>query len=111
MRQAPEPEAPTATAPPAAAGTGLTPGPDHVDREVVVAGVSADPGAQEGPGPEIRIDTPWEGYDELDAQQVIATLADASPEKLAVVRLYEAANRNRETVLGEIDRRLSATSS
>jgi len=39
---------------------------------------------------------------------VNAQLADAGPETLAIVRLYEGANRNRVTVLDAVDRRLAA---
>jgi hypothetical protein len=84
--------------------------PEHVDREAVVVAVSADPGADEGPGPQIHIDEPWTGYGELNVKQVNAELADASPAMLAIVRLYESVNRNRSTVLDAIDRRLAAVS-
>ena len=79
------------------------------DREAVVVAQSADPGATSGgPGAQIRVDEPWDGYGELTAKQVIAELPAASPAVLAVVRMYEAAHRNRRTVIGDVDRRLAS---
>lgn len=46
------------------------------------------------------------GYDELPAKDVIAMLPSFSKEMLAKVREYEAANKNRVTVLREIDEML-----
>jgi hypothetical protein len=81
---------------------------DHVSREAVLVAESADAGAGDGAGAQIRVAEPWEGYDKLTAKEVNDRLATASPESLGVARLYEAANRNRVTVLREIDRRLAA---
>ena len=110
----PDPPAPAraSEAAPAAAPAAAVPDaePEHVDREAVVVAVSADPGADEGPGAQIHIGEPWAGYRELNVKQVNAQLADASPETLAIVRLYESVNRNRSTVLDAIDRRLAAVS-
>jgi hypothetical protein len=98
---APAPASPPAPEPPPQAE-------DHVSREAVVVAESADAGAEDGAGAQIRIGEPWEGYGKLTAKQVNDRLATASPESLAVARLYETANRNRVTVLKEIDRRLAA---
>jgi hypothetical protein len=95
--------APAATAQPAAPAAAV----DHVDREAVVVAESSDPGAADGAGAQIRIGEPWKGYGKLTAKEVNDRLATASPESLAVARLYETANRNRVTVLKEIDRRLA----
>jgi hypothetical protein len=87
-----------------------TPGPvtaRAVDREATVVAESADAGAAGGAGAQIRIAEPWKGYGSLTAKEVNRRLATESPEALAVARLYEAANRNRVTVLKEIDHRLS----
>lgn len=81
---------------------------DHVSREAVVVAESADAGAAEGAGPQITVGEPWKGYGSLTAKEVNDRLAAASPESLALARLYESANRNRVTVLREIDRRLAA---
>jgi UDP-glucose 4-epimerase len=43
------------------------------------------------------------GYDEMPAKDVIAMLPSFSKEMLAKVRDYEVANKNRVTVLREID--------
>lgn len=112
--QSPEPAAAAAPVPtPAAAAEPVAPEPDepaedHVSREAVVVAESADAGAEDGAGAQIRIGEPWEGYGKLTAKEVNGRLATASPESLAVARLYEAANRNRVTVLKEIDRRMAA---
>ena len=82
--------------------------PDHVDREAVVVAESADDGAAGGAGAQIRIGEPWEGYSSLTVKEINEQLATAGPEALAVARLYETANRNRVTVIKEIDRRLAA---
>ena len=107
----PEPPVPTpAAAAPAAAepADATQPAADHVDREAVVVAESADAGAADGAGAQIRIGEPWKGYGSLTAKEVNDRLAAASPESLAVARLYETAHRNRVTVLREIDRRLAA---
>lgn len=97
------PLAPPAPQPPAAEPSE----PEHVDREAVVVHESADAGAAAGAGAQIRVDEPWDGYRKLTAKDVTAQLATADAATLAVVRLYESANRNRSTVLAEIDRRLA----
>jgi len=81
---------------------------DHVDREAVLVAESADAGAADGAGAQIRIGEPWKGYASLTAKEVNDRLATAGPAALAVARLYESTNRNRVTVLREIDRRLRA---
>lgn len=81
------------------------PEPEHVDREAVVVAESADAGAADGAGAAIRVGEPWQGYSRLNAKDVTAQLATADAATLAVVRLYETANRKRRTVLDEIDRR------
>lgn len=109
--RAQQPAAAASPPPPAAAASSrpaaAPPEPDHVDREAVVVAESADAGAAGGAGAQIRIAEPWDGYSRLTAKDVTAQLATADPAMLAVVRLYEAAHRNRSTVLAEIDRRLA----
>ena len=103
------PPAPAA-APPAPAPRAAPPEPAepaHVDRDAVVVAESADAGAAGGVGAEIRVDEPWEGYSGLTVKEVTAQLATADRATLAVVRLYESANRNRSTVLADIDRRIA----
>lgn len=105
---APPPPAAAAPAPPPSRPAAAPPEPAHVDREAVVVAESADAGAADGPGAQIRIDEPWDGYSHLKARDVTAQLATADPATLAVVRLYESSHRKRRTVLAEIDRRLAA---
>lgn len=115
--QSPDPAAAGAPVPtPAAAAEPVAsepdgPADDHVSREAVLVAESADAGAEDGAGPQIRIGEPWEGYGKLTAKEVNDRLAVASPESLAIARMYEAAHRNRITVLREIDRRLAAAGS
>jgi hypothetical protein len=87
------------------------PEPEHVDRDAVVVAEFADAGAEDGAGAQVRVDEPWDGYSQMKAKDVTAQLATADPAMLAVVRLYETSNRNRRTVLAEIDRRLATTGS
>lgn len=113
--QSPEPSAAAATVPtPAAAApadASPEPAAEPVSREAVLVAESADAGAADGAGAQIRIDEPWKGYGKLTAKEVNDRLATASPESLAVARLYETAHRNRVTVLKAIDRRLAAAGS
>ena len=68
---------------------------------------SADAGAADGAGAQIRVGEPWNGYGSLTAREIIDRLAAATAETLAVARLYETTHRNRVTVIREIDRRLA----
>jgi hypothetical protein len=49
---------------------------------------------------------PIEGYDELTVEEVSGRLDALSPEELREVRDYEERNKNRETVLEQLDRRI-----
>src|SRR5215204_1209516 len=49
---------------------------------------------------------PIEGYDELTVEEVSARLDALSAEELREVRDYEERNKNRETVLEQLDRRI-----
>lgn len=49
---------------------------------------------------------PLEGYDQLNADEVSGRISGLSVEELRVVRDYEERNKNRETVLGQLDRRI-----
>ena len=44
-----------------------------------------------------------EGYDDLNARKAVASLADLGKEDLLVVKEYEAATKNRKTVLKAVD--------
>src|SRR5215204_1660340 len=49
---------------------------------------------------------PIEGYDDLSVEEVSARLGALSAEDLREVRDYEERNKNRETVLEQLDRRI-----
>ena len=50
-------------------------------------------------GAEVRVAAPWEGYEQMSAADVVQRLADADETTRAAVRLYEAANQEREAIL------------
>ena len=56
-------------------------------------------GAEGGPGPELHVDEPWEGYAGMRLDEVLARLENATDAELAVVRMYEAQHENRQAVL------------
>jgi hypothetical protein len=70
----------------------------------------ADAGVEEGAGPQVTVDEPWEGYAQLRAEEVIARLAQADAAQLAAVELYESAKRGRRSVLAEVKRQLQSGS-
>ena len=49
---------------------------------------------------------PIEGYDELTVEEVSERLGALSAEELREVRDYEEHNKNRETILEQLDRRI-----
>lgn len=53
---------------------------------------------------------PIAGYDELNVEEVGKSLDSLSAQELQEVREYEKANKNRETVIGQIDRKLKPAS-
>ena len=105
---APEPVAPP---PPPAEPAVPEPPPAHVSREATLVDAFADPGAEEGAGATVHVEEPWDGYARLTANDVVARLAASGPEELAAVALYEAAHRDRKTVLAAAERRLREASS
>jgi hypothetical protein len=98
---APEPAPPPPGGGPAPAVT-----PRHVSEEPQFVEAFAEPGAEEGAGAAVHVEEPWKGYGQMTANEVIARLADASPEELAGVALYEARHRARRTVLTASERQL-----
>ena len=80
--------------------------PVHVSEEPVLVEELAEPGAEQGAGPEIHVDPPWDGYERMNAKQVIDRLAAADPAALAAVQLYEGTNRRRQTVMNAVRRGL-----
>ena len=53
---------------------------------------------------------PIEGYDELTVEEVNGRLGALSTEDLRVVRDYEERNKNRDTILEQLDRRIRTNS-
>src|SRR5215216_1469437 len=53
---------------------------------------------------------PIEGYDELTVEEITARLRSLSAEDLREVRDYEERNKNRETILEQLDRRIRSGS-
>jgi hypothetical protein len=91
-----EPDVPTADAPPAVPDELI---PDHVDEETVLVAEVAEEGAEDGAGAELRVDPPWEGYDEMTAADIRDRLAAATAVEAAAVELYESTGKNRRTVI------------
>jgi hypothetical protein len=53
---------------------------------------------------------PIEGYDELTVEEISGRIGNLSTEELREVRDYEERNKNRETVLEQLDRRIRSGS-
>jgi signal transduction histidine kinase len=53
---------------------------------------------------------PIESYDELTVEEISGRLGDLSGEDLRVVRDYEERNKNRDTILEQLNRRIRASS-
>lgn len=82
--------------------------PDHVDEEVVLVAEVAEQGAEDGAGPEIRVDEPWDGYDEMTATEIRDRLSAANAVLAAAVDLYEATHKSRRTVIEAAERALKS---
>lgn len=80
--------------------------PAHVSEEPALVEELAEPGAEDGAGPEIHIAEPWDGYTEMNAKQVIERLTSATPAELAAVQLYESSHRHRQTIVNAVQRAL-----
>ena len=52
-----------------------------------------------GPGPEIHVAEPWDGYDAMTEDAVLERLVGADPTLRAAVRLYESTHGGRRQVL------------
>ena len=53
---------------------------------------------------------PIESYDELTVEEISGRLGDLSGEDLRVVRDYEERNKNRDTILEQLDRKIRSGS-
>jgi diacylglycerol O-acyltransferase / wax synthase len=103
-----------AGAPPAAVDEGPLPVLDEFeahahgpDREATLVAESAELEAADGPGPELRVEEPWEGYRRMTAPEIAERLAGAPEAVAAVVRLYEGQHRRRQQVLRATERALA----
>jgi hypothetical protein len=118
-----EPVGPTVEEPPAPARTVARPTPPprdpapppapetavelrHVDEGATVVAEFAEGGAEDGAGAEVELDEPWEGYDRLQADDLVKRLAGASSETLAAVALYERSSRDRPSVVAAAEEQL-----
>ena len=81
--------------------------PDHVDEEVVLVAEVAEAGAEDGAGAELRVEQPWDGYDEMTAADIRDRLSASTPVEAAAVELYESTGKNRRTVIDAAARALS----
>lgn len=73
--------------------------PDHVDEEPVLVAEVAEAGAEEGVGPELTVEAPWDGYDGMTAADISDRLTAATAGEAAAVELYESTHKNRRTVM------------
>lgn len=80
--------------------------PDHIDEEPVLVAETAEAGAEDGAGPELHIDAPWDGYDGMTAADIRGRLQAATPAEAAAVELYEASRKGRSSVLQAAGRAL-----
>ena len=81
-----------------------------MDTEAVVVAAVAEHGAEDGAGPELHVDEPWDGYGSMAAPEIQRELESAGRETLAAVELYEQLNKARSSVLDSAARRLASLS-
>lgn len=90
----PEPHRPPPAAP--VRGNGAPPGPVEVVPDH----------AEHGVGPELHVDPPWDGYDEMTAPEIRDRLVVGDPVLAAAVDLYETTHKSRRTVIDAAERAL-----
>lgn len=61
--------------------------------------VLAETEGSASPSAQIRIDAPWEGYDDMKAPQIVSRVRGEDATVKAVVRLYEGSHRKRKSIL------------
>jgi hypothetical protein len=71
----------------------------EAQRETEAAAPVASAGPQTGAGPEIHVEAPWAGYDDMPLDQVLARLEGADDTLVAAVRLYEGRHESRQAIL------------
>ena len=57
-----------------------------------------------------KINFPIEGYDEMNVEEISDRLEDLSEDELKKVRDYERRNKNRDTLIEQLDRKIQANS-
>jgi hypothetical protein len=70
--------------------------PPHVDTDATMA---YEAGPAEDVGAAIRVEAPWEGYDQMKAAEIVKRLRSANDATRAVARLYEQQGKARSSVL------------
>jgi hypothetical protein len=80
--------------------------PDHVDEDPVLVAETAEEGAEDGAGPELTVEPPWDGYDRMTAADIRDRLSAASAAEAAAVELYESTHKSRRSVLDAAARAL-----
>ena len=80
--------------------------PDIAEAVAPVDPAEIDPVSEQVDDPALAAVVPFEGYDTLAAVHVVERLGRLTPDELRHVRAYEAAHRNRRTVLGKLDQLL-----
>ena len=80
---------------------------EHVSEEPNLVAESADQGAEDGAHAEIDVAEPWDGYSRMTAREVEQRLGTATAEEVAVVRLYEATHKARQSVLRATERAMT----
>ena len=88
-----------AAAPAGGAEAYLHPEREHVEEGLEEVAESADAGAEEGAGADVRVAEPWDGYDRMRVPEIKQRLREASPELRAMVRMYESTHKNRSGVM------------
>jgi hypothetical protein len=82
------------------------PGAKQVDDEAVQVAQSAERGAEDGAGAQVRVDPPWDGYDAMTAADIRDRLVAADAAMATAVALYEGMGRGRVTIVTAAERRL-----
>ena len=79
---------------------------EHVSEEPTLVAEFAEAGAEDGAHAELDVSEPWDGYASMTARAIEQRLAGATAEEVAVVRLYEATHKRRQSVLKATERRM-----
>src|SRR3954467_11049443 len=71
----------------------------EAQRETEGTAPVASAGPEAGAGPEIHVEAPWAGYDEMPLDEILARLEGADEAVVAAVRLYEGQHESRQAIL------------